>query len=129
MPEMGSPGENVPLAWRPSGTITAGLRTPARQMSLSAQIAHVGIWPARHLLDLDDESGALEHRERLLARREVEALVAAAREAEPDGHQLLRVGDRVPRIGSALLGLHDQRPALAECRCGVPQNALLILER
>src|SRR5437660_10725020 len=98
-------------------------------MSLSSEIHHIRVRPAWHLLDLNDETGVLEHCEGLIARGEIEALVTTAREAQPDRDQFLRIGDRKTRISAALLGLHDERSALTKRRRGVLQHALLILER
>ena len=54
--------------------------------------------------------------------------MAPAREPEADGDELLRVGERVPGIGTALLRLHDERRALPEGGRRVPQDTLLLVE-
>src|SRR5437660_11527056 len=95
-------------------------------MSLSSEIHHIRVRPAWHLLDLDDETGLLEHCERLIARWEIEALVTTAREAQPDCDQFLRIGDRITRVGAALLRLQNERSARTKRRRGVLQRALLI---
>src|SRR6266508_1217354 len=81
---------------------------------LPRQIENIRIRPPRHLDHVHDESRALEHRERLLPRGEVEALAAPARESEAHRDQLLPVGERVAGVEAPLLRLHDERPALAQ---------------
>src|SRR6185295_8248735 len=75
----------------------------------ASEVDDVGVRPHGHLDDVHLEAGALEHRERLLARREEELLPAAAGEPEADRDHLLRVGEGVARVQAALLRLHDER--------------------
>src|SRR3954470_11586266 len=65
-------------AWRASSFIgpNYGTRSWLRRR-FPREIHHIGIRAAGHLDDVDDEPGALEHRERLFARREIEPLAAS----------------------------------------------------
>src|SRR5438552_17711690 len=102
---------------------------PLERRLLPSQVEDIRVRAARHVDDLDSESRALEHREGVLARRKEEPLPPAAREAQADGDELLRVGEHVTRVGEALLRFDDERTAFAKRRGDVPQDPLLGLER